>query len=97
VARFGPQSSVVRFERELDLTLVILTVAYRSNFSEVSEMVTIRPRYVRTLTRLLQSFRSRQERGCERKMKMERPGWIAGPPARKSQSAINAASNGITG
>jgi hypothetical protein len=48
VARFGPQSSVVHFERELELTLVILTVAYRSDFSEVSEMVTIRPRYVRT-------------------------------------------------
>jgi hypothetical protein len=97
VARFGPQSSVVHFERELDLTLVILTVAYRSSFSEVSEMVTIRPRYVRTLTRLLQSFRSRQERGRERKMKMESPDWIAGPPAGKSQSAINAASTALLG
>ena len=32
------QSSVVHFERELDFTLVILTVAYRSNFSEVSRV-----------------------------------------------------------
>jgi hypothetical protein len=34
----GAQSSVVHFERELDFTLVILTVAYRSNFSELSRV-----------------------------------------------------------
>ena len=34
----GAQSSVVHFERELDFTLVILTVAYRSDFSEVSRV-----------------------------------------------------------
>ena len=34
----GARSSVVHFERELDFTLVILTVAYRSDFSEVSRV-----------------------------------------------------------
>ena len=34
----GAQSSVVHLERELDFTLVILTVAYRSNLSEVSRV-----------------------------------------------------------
>ena len=38
----GAQSSVVHFERELDFTLVILTVAYRSDFSEVSRVEEIK-------------------------------------------------------
>jgi hypothetical protein len=38
VKRTLRQSSIVNFERELDFTLVILTVAYRSDFSEVSRV-----------------------------------------------------------
>jgi hypothetical protein len=32
------RSSIVDFERELDFALVILTIAYRSDFSEVSRV-----------------------------------------------------------
>ena len=35
---FGARSSILHLERELDFTLVILTVAYRSDFSEVSRV-----------------------------------------------------------
>jgi hypothetical protein len=41
-ARGCPRSSVVHFERELDFTLVILPVPYRSDFSEVSRVEEIK-------------------------------------------------------
>ena len=36
--RASRRSSIVHFQRELDFTLVILTVAYRSDFSEVTRV-----------------------------------------------------------
>jgi hypothetical protein len=36
--KMGAQSSIVHFERKLDFTLVILTVAYRSDFSKVTRV-----------------------------------------------------------
>ena len=42
VSNLGDQSSVVHLECKLDFTLVILTVAYRSDFSEVSRVEEIK-------------------------------------------------------